>query len=65
MDTLETQVLQRIDNGTAGVMEVEAVLEFLAQALEAMDSVDTRGVDQVPLSLSLSLTHTHTLRRVR
>jgi hypothetical protein len=47
VDTLETQVLQRVDNGTAGVMEVEAVLEFLAQALEAMDSVDTKGDDQV------------------
>jgi len=47
VDELETKVLERIDNGTAGVMEVEAVLEFLAQALEAMDSVDTKGDDQV------------------
>lgn len=34
VDTLEDQVLGRIDNGTAGVMEVEAVLEFLAQVTE-------------------------------
>jgi len=47
VDTLEEQVLGRIDSGSAGVKEVEAVLEFLAQALEALDGVDVKNSDRV------------------
>ena len=40
-------MLGKIASGQAGQMEVEAVLEFLAQALEAMDGVEVGGSDKV------------------
>eukprot|EP00238_Polyblepharides_amylifera_P007435 CAMPEP_0196587410 /NCGR_PEP_ID=MMETSP1081-20130531/57393_1 /TAXON_ID=36882 /ORGANISM="Pyramimonas amylifera, Strain CCMP720" /LENGTH=534 /DNA_ID=CAMNT_0041909593 /DNA_START=92 /DNA_END=1696 /DNA_ORIENTATION=+ len=43
VNTLEGQVLGRIESGQAGVKEVEAVLEFLHQALEAMDGVNVHN----------------------
>eukprot|EP00976_Prorocentrum_cordatum_P048006 969110-Prorocentrum_minimum.AAC.5 len=47
VDTLEREVLGKIDSGAAGVKEVEAVLEFLAQALEALDGVEVNNSDRL------------------
>uniref|UniRef100_A0A7S0WPQ6 PWI domain-containing protein n=1 Tax=Pyramimonas obovata TaxID=1411642 RepID=A0A7S0WPQ6_9CHLO len=47
VDTLEEQVLGRIEGGDAGIKEVEAVYEFLAQATEALDGLDAQNSDRV------------------